>query len=101
MAPTAGPSPWDIGRPQPVFVRLAHARALSGVLLDLGCGTGKQTIFAAGYSDARSASTSSDASSRSPATRRLSGVDTSFHVLAGLRRVTLGETLDTRPADAP
>jgi hypothetical protein len=30
------PPPWDIGRPQPAFVRLAD----SGLVLDAGCGTG-------------------------------------------------------------
>ena len=43
-----GPAPpWDIGRPQPAFLRLADAGALTGVLLDAGCGTGEHTILAA------------------------------------------------------
>ena len=46
----AGPSPpWDIGRPQPAFVRLAEAGALTGALLDAGCGTGEHTILAASH----------------------------------------------------
>ena len=44
---TGPPPPWDIGRPQPAFVRLAEAGALSGALLDAGCGTGEHTILAA------------------------------------------------------
>ena len=44
----AGPSPpWDIGRPQPAFLGLADAGALTGALLDAGCGTGEHTILAA------------------------------------------------------
>lgn len=39
--------PWDIGRPQPGFVRLAEAGAFTGALLDAGCGTGEHTILAA------------------------------------------------------
>ena len=41
------PAPWDIGRPQPAFVRLAERGLLSGRLLDAGCGTGEQTLLAA------------------------------------------------------
>ena len=41
------PPPWDIGRPQEAFVRLAEAGALRGDLLDAGCGTGEHTILAA------------------------------------------------------
>jgi SAM-dependent methyltransferase len=44
----AGPSPpWDIGRPQPAFARLADSGALTGALLDAGCGTGEHTMLAA------------------------------------------------------
>jgi SAM-dependent methyltransferase len=41
------PAPWDIGRPQPAFVRLARQGLLTGQLLDAGCGTGEQTLLAA------------------------------------------------------
>ena len=41
------PPPWDIGRPQPAFVRLAEQGLLTGLLLDAGCGTGEQTLLAA------------------------------------------------------
>jgi SAM-dependent methyltransferase len=43
------PPPWDIGRPQPVFARLADQGLLRGVLLDSGCGTGENTMLAAGH----------------------------------------------------
>ena len=42
-----GPPPWDIGQPQPAFVRLADSGLLSGRLLDSGCGTGEHVLLAA------------------------------------------------------
>ena len=41
------PSPWDIGRPQPVFIGLAQRGLLSGQVLDAGCGTGEHALLAA------------------------------------------------------
>jgi SAM-dependent methyltransferase len=41
------PPPWDLGQPQPAFVRLAEQGALTGQVLDVGCGTGEQTLLAA------------------------------------------------------
>ena len=42
-----GPAPWDIGRPQPVVVRLASAGGFAGAVLDAGCGTGENTLHVA------------------------------------------------------
>jgi SAM-dependent methyltransferase len=39
--------PWDIGRPQPVFVALADSGLITGDVLDSGCGTGEHTLLAA------------------------------------------------------
>jgi len=39
--------PWDIGRPQPVFLALAEAGAMEGSVLDAGCGTGEHVLMAA------------------------------------------------------
>jgi hypothetical protein len=39
--------PWDIGRPQPVFVRLAEAGLIRGRVLDVGCGTGEHVLMVA------------------------------------------------------
>jgi SAM-dependent methyltransferase len=41
------PAAWDIGRPQPAFVRLADKGLLTGLLLDAGCGTGENSLLAA------------------------------------------------------
>jgi ubiquinone/menaquinone biosynthesis C-methylase UbiE len=39
--------PWDIGRPQPAFAQLADSGAITGRVLDIGCGTGEHTLMAA------------------------------------------------------
>jgi cyclopropane fatty-acyl-phospholipid synthase-like methyltransferase len=43
----AGAPPWDIGRPQQAFVRLAETGLISGRVLDVGCGTGEHALMAA------------------------------------------------------
>src|SRR5207248_9122344 len=42
-----GSPPWDVGRPQPDFVRLGEAGELAGQVLEVGCGTGEQVMLAA------------------------------------------------------
>lgn len=46
-----GRAPWDIGAPQPAFVRLAREGEVRSPVLDVGCGTGEQALMlaAAGY----------------------------------------------------
>lgn len=90
------PPPWDIGRPQPAFVHLADAGALTGELLDAGCGTGEHTILAAHHS---ASALGIDVSPRAIELARRKAVeravDATFQVLDALRLNTLGETFDT------
>jgi SAM-dependent methyltransferase len=90
------PPPWDIGRPQPAFLRLAEAGALSGDLLDAGCGTGEHTILAARLG-ARALGIDISARAIQIARRKASeqNVDASFRVLDARRMVALDEAFDT------
>jgi cyclopropane fatty-acyl-phospholipid synthase-like methyltransferase len=40
-----GTPPWDIGRVQPAFERVAEAGLVTGPVLDAGCGTGENALF--------------------------------------------------------
>jgi cyclopropane fatty-acyl-phospholipid synthase-like methyltransferase len=42
-----GRPPWDVGRPQAEFVRLAESGAIAGSVLDAGCGTGENALYLA------------------------------------------------------
>jgi SAM-dependent methyltransferase len=42
-----GPAPWEIGAPQPSVLRLADEGAFAGAVLDVGCGTGENTLHIA------------------------------------------------------
>jgi SAM-dependent methyltransferase len=42
-----GTTPWDIGRPQRVFVDLFEAGEFAGRVLDAGCGTGENVLYLA------------------------------------------------------
>ena len=40
-----GTPPWDIGRAQPAFERVADTGTVTGPVLDAGCGTGENALF--------------------------------------------------------
>lgn len=44
---SAGPAPWDIGRPQLAVARLAQSGAFQDNVLDAGCGTGENALHLA------------------------------------------------------
>ena len=92
----AGTPPWDIGRPQPAFLRLATAGQIRGRVLDVGCGTGEHALMAAGLGlDATGVDTAPTAIETAKAKARERGLSTRFLVWNALELGGLGETFDT------
>src|SRR5580698_5448282 len=90
------PAPWDIGRPQPAFVRLADEGRLTGRLLDAGCGTGENALLAAGRGadvTGIDVAPTAIARAREKASRR--GLTARFEVADALDLGRLGLTVDT------
>ena len=89
------PAPWDIGRPQPAFVRLAEQGLLAGRVLDSGCGTGEQTLLAAAHgADATGVDGSGLAIGRARQKAAERGLVARFEVGDVLRLADLGLTFD-------
>jgi SAM-dependent methyltransferase len=92
----AGTPPWDIGRPQPPFARLAESGAITGRVLDAGCGTGEHVLMAAAAGlDATGidAAPSAIAAARRKAADR--GLSARFVVWDATRLAEFGEQFDT------
>ena len=90
------PPPWDIGRPQPAFVRLAGQGLLIGQLLDAGCGTGEQTLLAASSgADALGVDVSPLAVERARDKAATRGIKARFEVADVLNLGELGLSFDT------
>src|SRR5437588_7641274 len=90
------PPPWDIGRPQPAFVRLAEDGLLSGRLLDVGCGTGENTLLAASNgADAIGVDVAAAAIERARGKASERGLTASFEVADALALDRLGLVFDT------
>jgi len=89
-------APWDIGRPQPAFVRLADGGKLSGRVLDVGCGTGEQTLLAASRgAEATGIDIAGPAIERARAKAAERGARAQFEVGDALDLRRLGTTFDT------
>src|SRR5579871_1635344 len=87
------PPAWDIGRPQPVFVRLAERGLLAGRGLDSGCGTGENTLLAATHgADATGVDLSARAIERARAKAAERGLAARFETGDVLRLGDLGLT---------
>jgi len=90
------PPPWDIGRPQPAFARLADAGLLSGRLLDAGCGTGEHALLAAARgADALGVDLSSRAIGLARAKAAERDIEARFQAADALDLGQLGTSFDT------
>jgi cyclopropane fatty-acyl-phospholipid synthase-like methyltransferase len=92
----AGTPPWDIGRPQEALGVLLRERADRGSLLDAGCGTGENALYAAslGYETwGIDGAPAAIAKAREKAAAR--GQSVTFEVHDALQLATLGRTFDT------
>ena len=92
----AGAPPWDIGRPQPVFLELAEAGALKGRVLDVGCGTGEHVLMAAAHGhDATGIDAAPSAIAIAQAKARERGLPARFLVWDALELGSLDERFDS------
>ncbi len=90
-----GSPPWDIGGPQPEFVRLADAGKLQGKVLDVGCGTGEQVILAAMHgAEAMGVDIAELAIERARAKAERRGISAVFQVADVLQLAQLGRQFD-------
>ena len=91
-----GTPPWDIGRPQAVFLRLAEAGAIRGRVLDVGCGTGEHALMAAGLGlETVGVDTAAAAIAIAERKARERGFQVRFQVGNALDLPSLGEPFDT------
>ena len=90
------PPPWDVGQPQPAFVRLAEQGLLTGQVLDVGCGTGEQTLLAASSgAEALGVDVSPLALELARGKAAARGVSARFEVADALSLADLGLSFDT------
>ncbi len=93
-----GTPTWDIGRPQGAIVRLATAGSIAGPVLDVGCGTGENSLYLAalghdvvGIDLARAAIDKA----RAKATQQSAGTNVEFLVWDALHVGEMGRTFQT------
>jgi cyclopropane fatty-acyl-phospholipid synthase-like methyltransferase len=88
--------PWDIGRPQKEFLRLAENSAIRGSVLDVGCGTGEHTLMVAARGlEALGIDTTAVAIASAERKARERGIAARFLVHDALHLPELGEQFDT------
>jgi len=90
-----GQAPWDIGRPQPVLVRLADQGLIAGSVIDVGCGTGENALHVAARGQqvlGIDLAPTAIARARDKALRR--GIRAEFEIADALDLRSLGRTYD-------
>jgi SAM-dependent methyltransferase len=88
-------APWDIGRPQPVLVRLAADGAIAGSVIDVGCGTGENALHLAREGlDVLGVDLSPTAIARAQAKAVERSARASFEIADALDLGSLGRTFD-------
>jgi SAM-dependent methyltransferase len=93
---SVAPPLWEIGEPQPAFVRLAGSGLLAGRVLDAGCGTGEHTLLAAaGGADAVGVDVSPRAIGQARRKAATQGLSARFEVADMLSLAQPGWTFDT------
>ena len=91
-----GTPPWDIGRPQPEFVRLEAAGEIRGSVLDVGCGTGENALhMAAKGHDVWGIDGAPTAIKKAKAKAKERALKVNFVGHDALRLESLGRTFDT------
>jgi cyclopropane fatty-acyl-phospholipid synthase-like methyltransferase len=91
-----GVPPWDIGRPQKEFVRLAEAGVIRGSVLDIGCGTGENALyFAALGHEVWGVDAAPTAIRKARGKAKDRRVEATFVVHDALQLQRLGRTFDT------
>ena len=96
----SAPVPWETGRPQPAFVRLAEQGLLSGRVLDSGCDTGEQDMLAADGADAMGVDVCGRAIQRARDEAAEPGLRARFEVANALNLGDLGPAFDARGRSA-
>lgn len=90
------PAPWDIGRPQPAVVRVVADGGFTGTVLDVGCGTGENSLhIAAAGLDVLGVDVAPTALAIARAKSEARGIPARFATADAFRLERLGHTFDT------